>query len=96
MKTIFTLRRTAALVASTLALAAWGNAAAVNAPRWVEALDRGAVAVPATDGGNLVSWRLLAGDAPGTTFDVYRDGKKVNAQPLAGGTNLLEIGRAHV
>jgi rhamnogalacturonan endolyase len=90
MKTMFTLRRMAALVAATLALAAWGNAAAVNAPRWVEALDRGAVAVPATDGGNLVSWRLLADDAAGTTFDVYRDGKKVNAQPLAGGTNLLD------
>lgn len=96
----FTMRRTAALVAAALALGAWGTAAsaanATHAPRWVEALDRGAVAVPAAGGGNsdgggnLVSWRLLAGDAPGTTFDVYRDGKKVNAQPLAGGTNLLD------
>jgi rhamnogalacturonan endolyase len=90
------LRRTTALVAAALALGAWGTAAnaanATHAPRWVEALDRGAVAVPAAGdgGGNLVSWRLLAGDAPGTTFDVYRDGKKVNAQPLAGGTNLLD------
>jgi rhamnogalacturonan endolyase len=91
MKTIFALRRTAALVAATLALGAGVHAAnAAHAPRWVEALDRGAVAVPATDGGNLVSWRLLADDAAGTTFDVYRDGKKVNAQPLAGGTNLLD------
>jgi rhamnogalacturonan endolyase len=91
MKTMFTLRRTAALVAATLALGAGVHAAnAANAPRWVEALDRGAVAVPAIDGGNLVSWRLLADDAAGTTFDVYRDGKKVNAQPLAGGTNLLD------
>jgi len=91
MKTMFSLRRTAALVAATLALGTVAHAAqAAVTPRWVEALDRGAVAVPASDGGNLVSWRLLADDAAGTTFDVYRDGKKVNAQPLAGATNLLD------
>lgn len=56
----------------------------------MEALDRGAVAVPAKDGGNLVSWRLLATDAPGTEFDVYRDGKKINISPLSGGTNLVD------
>ena len=63
------------------------------APRWMEALDRGAVAVPATKdgkGGNLLSWRLLATDAPATSFDVYRDGKKINTRPLSGATNLLD------
>ncbi|MCX2865064.1 rhamnogalacturonan lyase [Paucibacter sp. PLA-PC-4] len=74
--------------AATLALLAVMGAQA--APRWMEALDRGAVAVPATPGGNLLSWRLLATDAPATTFDVYRDGKKINTRPLSGATNLLD------
>ncbi|MET0265715.1 MAG: hypothetical protein ABW202_08880, partial [Duganella sp.] len=81
------------LGAAALALCAafHGQAGAAQlAPRWVEALDRGAVAVPATDGGNMVSWRLLASDDPRTAFDVYRDGKKINAQPLGGATNLVD------
>jgi rhamnogalacturonan endolyase len=56
----------------------------------MEALDRGAVAVQAKDGGILVSWRLLATDAPATEFDVYRDGKKLNAKSLTGGTNFVD------
>jgi rhamnogalacturonan endolyase len=56
----------------------------------MEALDRGAVAVPAKGGGNLVSWRLLAPDAPTTEFDVYRDGRKINARSLSGGTNIVD------
>lgn len=82
---VHTIRAT--LAVSLIALCA---GAAQASPRWLEALDRGAVAVPATDGGNLVSWRLLATDAPGTVFDVYRDGRKLNAKPLAGGTNLVD------
>ena len=58
--------------------------------RWMEALDRGVVAVPAKAGGNLVSWRLLATDAPKTEFDVYRDGRKINLRPLRAGTNLVD------
>lgn len=98
MKTVFTVRRSVALVAATLALGAsvHGPVSALTpftpnlAPRWVEALDRGVVAVPAVEQGNLVSWRLLASDAPNTTFDVYRDGQKVNDKPLAGATNLVD------
>ena len=98
MKTVFTLRRSVALVAATLALGAavHGPVSALTpftpnlAPRWVEALDRGVVAVPAVEQGNLVSWRLLASDARNTTFDVYRDGQKVNDKPLAGATNLVD------
>lgn len=77
-----------ALLLSAAALGLATTAAA--APRWMEALDRGAVAVPAADGGVLVSWRLLANDAPKTAFDVYRDGSKLNAQPLSGGTNFVD------
>jgi len=84
----FKLRRS--LLLSAAALGPLIGSSAQAAPRWMEALDRGAVAVPAQDGGNLVSWRLLATDAPKSTFDVYRDGKKINARPLSGGTNLLD------
>ncbi|MDR7333812.1 rhamnogalacturonan lyase [Roseateles asaccharophilus] len=74
-------------------MAALGLATGLSAQtpaRWLEFLDRGAVAVPAQDGGVLVSWRLLATDAPGTEFDVYRDGEKLNARPLTGATNLVD------
>ncbi|MBB3223505.1 rhamnogalacturonan lyase [Pseudoduganella umbonata] len=65
----------------------------------LEKLDRGAVAVRGSDG-TLVSWRALATDAPGLAFNVYRDGKKLNAEPLAtstsfndaaGGTGAYEV-----
>jgi rhamnogalacturonan endolyase len=84
----FGWRRGALLGVATLGLFAGAGASA--APRWLEAQDRGAVAVPARDGGNLVSWRLLASDAPKTSFDVYRDGKKITPRPLDGGTNLVD------
>jgi rhamnogalacturonan endolyase len=38
----------------------------------VERLSRGVVGVQQPDGKVFVSWRLLAGDAPGTAFNVYR------------------------
>ncbi|MES3024823.1 MAG: rhamnogalacturonan lyase [Pseudomonadota bacterium] len=85
---MFGLRQGLLLSAATLGLVAGSGAQA--APRWMEALDRGAVAVPAKDGGNLVSWRLLATDAPKTAFDVYRDGKKISVRPVSGGTNLVD------
>lgn len=82
------LMRVVAVVA--LGLLLWGSRVEAAAPRWMEALDRGAVAVPAKDGGNLVSWRLLATDAPTSEFDVYRNGKKINTHPLSGGTNFVD------
>ena len=82
-------RRVATIAVAAPALSMFA-AAAPAAPRWMEALDRGAVAVPARDGGNLVSWRLLGNDAPATAFDVYRDGKRITASPLTGGTNYVD------
>ena len=55
-------------------------------PRIAERLDRGVVATPAQGGGWLVSWRLLAGDARTTGFDVYRDGRKLNPAPITAST----------
>ncbi|QKS43674.1 S-layer homology domain-containing protein [Paenibacillus cellulosilyticus] len=54
-------------------------------PYSMEWLDRGVVAVPENSGdGILVTWRLLASEYnKGLTFNVYRNGVKVNTSPVA-------------
>lgn len=54
-----------------------------------EKLDRGVLAVKA-DNGVFVSWRSLVGDDRKLSFDVYRDGVKINTTPLTGGTNFTD------
>ena len=49
-------------------------AATAHAQTYIERLSRGTVAVPMADGGNLVTWRMLATDNDDVTFDVVRDG----------------------
>ncbi|MEO5932382.1 MAG: rhamnogalacturonan lyase [Duganella sp.] len=67
----------------TLALAGAQAGAVVTSPgKQIELLNRGAVAIQ-TGGGVFVSWRLLATDAAGVAFNVYRDGTKLNSTPLA-------------
>ncbi|HWU14824.1 MAG TPA: hypothetical protein VN157_12545, partial [Caulobacter sp.] len=63
---------------------------ALAASRRMEALDRGLVAVPAIDGGVLVSWRLLGDEPARTAFNLYRDGAKLNTAPLAGPTDFVD------
>ncbi|QJU59972.1 rhamnogalacturonan lyase [Sphingomonas sp. AP4-R1] len=58
----------------------------------MERLDRGVVAVPAKDGGILVSWRLLGTDTSTTAFNLYRNGTRLNPQPLTGATNYVDAG----
>lgn len=70
------------------ALVATGTLAAP--PRVAERLDRGLIASPARGGGWLVSWRLLADDAPDTGFDVYRDGRKINDAPITQATSFVD------
>ena len=55
-----------------------------------EQLNRGVVAV--RDGGKvIVSWRTLRDDKTAEPFDLYRNGKKLNAAPLAkGGTFYID------
>jgi rhamnogalacturonan endolyase len=64
------------------------------AQRRMESLDRGLVAVKQEDGKVFLSWRLLGTDAKNTAFNLYRvnEGKpeRVNAEPLAGATNLVD------
>ena len=55
-----------------------------------EKLNRGVVAVRSGDK-VMVSWRLLTSDTDGQAFDVYRNGKKLNTQPLiSGGTFFVD------
>ncbi|MFD1146456.1 rhamnogalacturonan lyase family protein [Saccharothrix hoggarensis] len=59
----------------------------------VERLDRGVVSVRSGTG-NLVSWRLLAGDPQNVGFNVYRGATKLNASPITSSTNYLDSGAA--
>lgn len=72
--------------AITTAILMAAAATAVAAPQ-AEKLDRGLVAVK-TANGVFVSWRSLEEDPATMTFDVYRDGEKVNTSPITRGTNL--------
>jgi len=55
-----------------------------------EKLDRGVVAI--RDGGKVVvSWRTLSSDATAQPYDIYRNGMKLNSQPLTkGGTFYVD------
>lgn len=81
------LRKAVLLGSAAVAISA---AHAQAAPRQAERLDRGLVAAPAHVGGVLVSWRLSGDDADGLAFNLYRDGKKLNAKPLSGATNFVD------
>ncbi|SFV11205.1 rhamnogalacturonan lyase family protein [Pseudoduganella namucuonensis] len=67
-----------------LALLAMGgdaNAVITIPGKQIENLNRGAVAIQ-SPAGVFISWRQLATDAAGTTFNVYRGGVKLNGAPL--------------
>jgi rhamnogalacturonan endolyase len=94
------MTRCATAVALALLAAACGNAPLSVAPSGatpaaaatsmrVEKLGRGAVAVRARDG-VLVSWRALNTDAAGLGFNVYRDGRKLNPEPITSSSNFLD------
>ena len=56
-----------------------------------EALGRGVVAVKGSDGEVYVSWRLLMKEDSLTAFDIFRNGEKLNAEPLVtGGTFFVD------
>jgi rhamnogalacturonan endolyase len=55
----------------------------------MEFLDRGVVAVK-TGTGVFVSWRLLGTEGSNVSFNVYRDGTKVNTSPITNSTNLQD------
>lgn len=57
--------------------------------RQAEYLNRGLVAV-LVDGGVFLSWRYLNTDPDEITFNVYKNGNKVNAAPIGDATNYLD------
>ncbi|SCP99298.1 rhamnogalacturonan lyase family protein [Anaerobium acetethylicum] len=59
------------------------------AARQMESLDRGLVAMK-NDSGIYVGWRLLGTDSEETSFNLYRDGVKVNATSITNSTNYLD------
>ncbi len=52
-----------------------------NAQRKMEVLDRGLVAVK-VDNGVFLSWRILGYEWEGVNYNIYRDGTKLNTEPL--------------
>jgi rhamnogalacturonan endolyase len=68
MKPLLSLR----VLALFIGLAVVTSAAPAPAPRIMERLSRGVVAVHQPDGRVFVSWRLLASDPAGTAFNLYR------------------------
>jgi rhamnogalacturonan endolyase len=57
----------------------------------MENICRGVVAVRG-DGANFVSWRMFGYEPDTISYNVYRDGTKVNAQPITDSTNYLDAG----
>jgi rhamnogalacturonan endolyase len=57
--------------------------------RQMENLDRGLVAVK-VDNGIFLSWRLLGTEDPSISFNVYRDGVKLNSSPITASTNYVD------
>ena len=56
-----------------------------------EKLGRGAIAVnTGSTGQYLLSWRLLIDDPADVSFNVYRDGTKLNGSPITGATCLSD------
>lgn len=65
--------------------------ASAAAPRQAEKIGRGLVAMKVNNG-VFLSWRLLGTEELSTSFNVYRNGTKVNASPITNSTNLLDTG----
>ncbi|MGR3206159.1 rhamnogalacturonan lyase [Bacillus glycinifermentans] len=59
--------------------------------RQMESLKRGLVAVK-TENGVFVSWRLLGTEPSSVSFNVYRNGQKLNSSPISSSTNFLDAG----
>ncbi len=55
-----------------------------------EKLGRGVIAVRKSADEVFVTWRYLSRDAMSTAFDVYRDGKKINANPIKDVTFFID------
>ena len=66
---------------------------AMLAQRTTDLLDRGLVAVP-SGSGSFVSWRIFGEEYYDTKYNLYRDGVKLNAEPLDISNYVDNAGRA--
>ena len=73
---IITMMKRLSFVLGLLLCAVWGWA-----QRSTDRLDRGLIAMKVSNG-VYVSWRILGEEYYDVTYNLYRDGKKVNAEPL--------------
>ena len=55
-----------------------------------EKLNRGVVAIKTSDGKVMVSWRLLSSDSKDESFDVCRNGMRLNSSPLCKETCFID------
>ncbi len=55
-----------------------------------ENLNRGAVAIREDESHVAISWRYLSSDPENQSFDIYRDGHKLNKKPLTGSTFYVD------
>lgn len=58
--------------------------------RVMENLNRGLVAVQLSSSQVFLSWRFLGSDPDSISFNLYRNGVKINQSPLAGATNFTD------
>jgi rhamnogalacturonan endolyase len=79
-------RMSVAVTIGTIILAVGAEAT----QRQMERLGRGLVAVNQGGGKVYVAWRMLATDPDNIAFNVYRDGTRVNSQPITESTNLVD------
>ena len=77
------------ILLSFLLMAAWQPIGAQMPQQ--EVLNRGVVAVK-TSSGVFVSWRYLGTDSPSAGFNIYRDGEKLNSEPITTSTNYVDAG----
>ncbi len=56
----------------------------------MEDLDRGLVAIPRSDGSVMVSWRWLGQEPENTSFNIYRNGSRLNSSPIGNRTHWVD------
>ena len=77
-----------------LLIGGFGLTLSVNAQRVTDVLGRGLVAVK-TAKGVFCSWRIMGEEYYDTKYNIYRDGKKLNATPLSVSNYTDTDGTAH-
>ena len=59
-------------------------------PRQMESLDRGLIALPKGEKTVYVGWRMLGTEPDALAFNLYRDGRKLNDEPITNSTNFVD------